>query len=196
MRYFLLLMIAASFCWSGCAKQTSASSKDLKTFKKMFVGGTPATKEPVNQQGHIKYSYDSGESWGTSIDIWLSEHDFQGMNQFSFEIKSAASVNVGVYIAERGNALPTETFKVFADGSDGESYRFNGGKVIKADKEWKTHSMSLDMAKLGPNLYYGNQKGNKTMNLGGIESISFLVPGKQGKGLLEVRGMKFLKGSK
>ncbi len=190
--YFLVLPLLV-FCVSGCATVGQMPAKAVDKDLKFFVGGTAPLRETVIKDGQIEFAFDTGTSWGTSLDIGLADQDLVGYGSFTFELKAAETVDVGVFIAERGVALPTADFKVFKDGSDGESFIFtkeDGAQRLRTTNQWVRYDLPL--SRRVPNLDYGNQKGNHHMDLGGIESVSFLIGGKQGKGLLEIRGLKFL----
>lgn len=150
----------------------------------------------LNSSGQVEYKFDSGNLWGCT-NFFPSNvgplaqakyADLRGYNAIQFRAKAPDKLLFQVHLSEAGSGDPNSKVFKGVDGSDGESYIF---PQLTGTGRWKTYKIELADGML--RLDWGNQHGNRVLDLQAIESFDFVIPGKQGKGQFFLMDLEFLK---
>ncbi len=137
----------------------------------------------------IAADYDSGSGWGCGFSFApaldaaaMAEYaDLSAFEGIEIVVKAKAGLRVAVFITEQGGDDPGKGEYRGAEGSDGES--FDTEPFALQGKETR---VKLPFELFGLRTSYGNQAGNRRIDLKAIRSIDIYVPGAQGKGKLEL----------
>jgi hypothetical protein len=140
--------------------------------------------------GPLEADYVSGGGWGCGLSCYcnippmVSEQvvDLSGYNLMTFEVFAPLGLNFQVFLTESGAKDLTQA----TNGADGESYCF---PAITGTGHWQTYTIHFE--DLERRTSYGNQKGNQILDLQGLSTVDFFIPGGQGSGRLILRNLQF-----
>jgi hypothetical protein len=130
------------------------------------------------------------DGWGEGLYIPKSTDNVPvnatGATKIVWKMRMPVGVKVTMSVNETGCAPKENAFTVSPEGADGE--RFNGA-------EWQgtgqTKSYTANLADLKLNEGYGNQAGNKRLDLKGIDSVEIFIPGVAVAGEIEIASITF-----
>ena len=127
--------------------------------------------------------YSSGYGWGCGVTIFSLSHniagyyDASGYKGIKFRMSLPPKVRFFVYLNESGVKEPWQKSYPGANGADGESYSsdeaYGTGKV-------EDYYFDFDTFNIRP--VWGNQTGNKTVDLQAINDFEISIPGRQNTG--------------
>lgn len=140
--------------------------------------------------GYITVDFDSGVGWGCGISCspnvppFVSNGvvDLTGFNFFQFEAFAPLGLNFDVFLTESGASDLTQS----VNGADGESYSF---PPMIGTGHWQTYKINL--ADLELRKEFGNQAGNHVLDLQGLSTVDFSIPGHQGTGRVIFKNIQF-----
>ncbi len=140
--------------------------------------------------GPLAMDYDSGGGWGCGISCYpnvpplLDKQavDLTGYNLLVFEAFAPMGLTFEVFLTESGAKDLTQAM----NGADGESYSFPS---FTGTGHWQTYTVHFEDLEL--RTAFGNQKGNKILDLQGLSTVDFFIPGGQGSGRLILRNLQF-----
>src|SRR5579871_910639 len=112
--------------------------------------------------------------------------DLQGYNFLQFEALVPKGLTFFPRISESGSTSPNNTAFWGVNGADGESYYF---PTLTGDGGWKTYR--IDLSTLKRELSWGNQKGNRILDLQATSYISFFILPNQIAGQIQMKNMDF-----
>ncbi len=164
-----------------------ASDASVQTWGDKANGGTAQVDLST---GYITVDFDSGTGWGCGISCssnvppFVSNGvvDLTGYNFFQFEVFAPLGLNFEVFLSESGAADLTQS----VNGADGESYSF---PPMIGTGHWQTYKINL--ADLELRKEFGNQAGNHVLDLQGLSTIDFSIPGHQGTGRVIFKNIQF-----
>lgn len=184
------------------AGMTVASSRDyLKIDKTAHVDtwgdnamGGKATANTTT--GIITLDYETGTGWGCGASMPSNIPplvapgivDLRGYNFIDFKAFLPVGVTFSVYMSESGTAAPNMPASQYAgqNGADGESYSF---PAFTGTGKWEDYRVDLSELELRDS--WGNQKGNKILDMQAISDVQFYLPGNQGAGRMLVKDLVF-----
>jgi hypothetical protein len=128
--------------------------------------------------------YDSGTGWGFNA-VWIPPQNTSIVGAKSVRVRfdAAAGTKFHVIFFEQGDDHPPTSPTA---ETDGECWLTD---LITAPAGATT--LEFDMHELDLNLYHGNQKGNRRLNLDGLRGIGLYFPGNQGRGTVQLSSLIF-----
>jgi class 3 adenylate cyclase len=175
-------------------------------FRPLYVPSRPPTRIDANQnpgnqitamKKHypIFFHYDTGTS-GSGVTIYPNNPPFVADKYLDAEdcdtLEIFASAPSGfqfqVALNEAGVGSPGAASYPGVNGADGEQYR---SPMITGTGNWQNYQIKLADFTLSSN--WGNQSGNKVLNLTAIESAQFDFPPNQGPGNFNITSVVFTK---
>jgi len=137
----------------------------------------------------IAADYDSGSGWGCGFSFTpaldearMAEYvDLSSFEGIELVFKAKAGLRVSVFVTEHGADDPGKSEYRGAEGSDGESFETESFAL-----QGKETRVKLPFELFALRSSYGNQSGNRRIDLKAIRSIDVYAPGAQGKGKLEI----------
>ncbi len=141
------------------------------------------------QGGELTAEYDAGTGWGCGLTILPDMQnaaeagyaDISAYQRAEVTITAPAGLRFFMYLNEAGIDAPGKTTYAGRQGSDGETYLI--GEMLGRGSR-QVIRFSFD--ELGRNNGWGNQNGNRTIDLQAIMGIDVSIPGNQGKGKLTI----------
>ena len=112
--------------------------------------------------------------------------DLRGYNVLQFEAFLPKGLNIQVFLSESGNNDINSTDHTGVQGADGESYTFPS---LIGTGNWET--IRVNLADLERRTSWGNQQGNNILDLQGLASVDFSIPGSQGAGKMLIKNLQF-----
>ena len=150
-----------------------------------------------NREGGLSLDYDSGQAWGCGFKTGPGPSgrdeicaDMAGSSKIEFEVFGRPGLKYRVILSEGGIGPPDASAFPGCSGSDGEQYLLADPGVVRiCGAGWDRGSISLENAVPATN--WGNQMGNRILDLQGLRFVEFAIEGKQGKGTIKVRNVVF-----
>ncbi len=140
--------------------------------------------------GYLTVDFNSGTGWGCGLSCHSNippyagkdAVDLTGYNLIQFEAFAPLGLNFEVFLNESGAADLTQA----VNGADGESYAFPS---MTGTGHWQTYQINLGDLELRQ--VFGNQKGNHILDLQGLSTVDFFIPGNQGTGRIIFKNIQF-----
>ena len=146
------------------------------------------------KEGALVLSYDSGQGWGLGVALkpqgsLLKDGSANVLGATRLEVKlvAAKGQKFQLVISESGVGDPASANFNGVGGADGESW---GSATYTGTGQPQT--LSFDIAEAEARPYWGNQHGNKTIDLQAIKNLDITIAGAQGKGEMKVIRVRFL----
>lgn len=144
--------------------------------------------------GVIALEYETGTGWGCGASIPSNIPpfaapglvDLRGYNFLDFKAFVPKGVSFMIYMGESGTAAPGLAQYDGKLGADGESYAF---PPFTGTGKWEDYR--VDLSELELRSVWGNQHGNKILDLQALSDVEFYLPGKQGAGKILVKDLVF-----
>jgi hypothetical protein len=151
--------------------------------------------ERIKRGGLLVYHYDTGTA-GCGVTFYPVNEPFAGGKYAVVEgcdlVQLHASAPQGlpfqIAINEAGVGAPGALSYPGVNGADGEQYL---SPVITGSGRWQIYQIKLSDFTLSN--VWGNQNGNKTLDLKGVDSLELNLPGNQGKGDFSIMSIVFMK---
>jgi agarase len=149
---------------------------------KMAIQKTPA---------ELVIRYNSGYGWGCGLSIFSPTYqnsgyyDALGYAGIKIRMKAPASLRFFIYLNESGVGEPWKKDYPGANGADGESYSSD-----EAFGTGKTTDYYFDFNSFNLRPVWGNQAGNKIIDLQAINDIEIAIPGNQYSGVITVESIE------
>ena len=142
----------------------------------------------------LSVKYDTGNGWGCGMSIHPASAaankdgsaDLQGYTQLEFDMSLPKGANFYVFLNESGAGPAEQQEYKSVRGADGESFT---SPALKGNGERKKYM--LDLGKFKVRLEFGNQNGNKMIDLQAIKNIDLYIPSRGGAGHAEIYGITF-----
>ena len=168
-----------------------SSGAQLDTWGDSDNGGKAAAKA---DSGSVILDYETGTGWGCGVSAPPNLGpftapgvvDLRGYGFFNFKAFVPMGVTFMVYLDESGTAAPNQARYEGVNGADGESYQF---PAMTGTGRWEDYQ--VDLSELQHRDYWGNQKGNNTLDLQSLSEVSFYLSGGQGAGRMLVKDLEF-----
>jgi len=127
------------------------------------------------------------EGWGSGLTLWSSVDPFdaEGTTKIVVKMKATKGLRMVFSQDEKGCGPREATSFVGSNGADGE--RWDAVEVLGTGK---VKEYTFKLADLKAAAGYGNQNGNKVLDLKGLGGCQFYFP-VQGAGTMEVSSIKF-----
>lgn len=141
------------------------------------------TRAAGTRDGDVwKVPFDTGRGWGFNA-TWMppTGKPLVGARTLRLRAEMTPGTRFHVLLFERES--PQTKGKVAGDGE------FWMTEAVVGANGWI--DMHLDLSDMELNLYVGNQKGNRRIDLEDIMQVGFYVPGAQGQGTLRVSNLTF-----
>ena len=132
--------------------------------------------------------YESPGGWGLHGDLPLEQLDLNGAQEVEVELAAPAGTQLQILLHETGDGPPGRDVYDGKRGADGESYELPQFSATTSRRE----KVRFRLADAERRVYWGNQRGNMTLDTQGLRAMSFLVRGGQGKGQLQIYRIRFL----
>ena len=132
-------------------------------------------------------SYESPGGWGLHGDLPLEQQNLDGAQKVEVELEAPAGTQLQILLQETGDGPPGQSVYDGKHGADGESFELpqflaTGGRQVARFR----------LAEAERRVYWGNQRGNMTVDTQGLRAMSFLIRGGQGSGQLRIYRIRFL----
>lgn len=114
--------------------------------------------------------------------------DLRGYRYLCFDAKLERDKTFAINMSEYKPSPNNLQKYMGVNGSDAEAFIF---EVKRGTGDWE--SCRIDMTDLDLRAPWGNQKGNRIFDLQSIASLEFQIGGRQGKGVMELRRVRFEK---
>jgi hypothetical protein len=149
-----------------------------------------AKAAPAVRDGSVWAEYDCGtdKGWGSGFTVLLGGErgeepvDLSAFQGIELEISASAGLRLEVFLGEEGMDEAGKGEYRGLRGSDGES--FSSG-ALALSEGLSTIRVPFDSLALRSS--YGNQKGNRCVDLAAIKAIELYLPGGQGSGTIGLR---------
>ncbi len=156
---------------------------------------TGGQMEADTSSGDLALNFKSGTGWGCGLScppnvmplLEKNVVDLTGYNFLQFKAFVPKDVKFVVYIAESGDKDKSSPDFTGVNGADGECYFFPG---YTGTGKWETYKINLEDLELRTE--WGNQHGNRILDMQAIAHVDFYIPGLQGGGKILVKDMEFL----
>jgi hypothetical protein len=162
------------------AEGTLATPVELLSEAQPFIamdrnGNAQGSAQRDGAQWRIEY--DSGTGWGLTT-AWIvpPEKPLTGARRVKVIATGAPGTKVAVNLAEFGH----DKQPVPNDVADGETW------VLREQILTDGKPLVFELGEAEVNPYYGNQKGNRRLDLAGLATVAVHIPGKQGAGSLTI----------
>jgi hypothetical protein len=143
-----------------------------------------------DKDGSWSQPFDSGSAWGAVIGVGapkgLEVFDLSGCRKVELDLKLPAGTRYMVRLIESGAATPESASFKGVKGADGECWTF---EPRRASGEWEKAVFLF--SELLPVVFWGNQQGGQRLDAQAVTSLSIQIPGKQGAGKFQLRGIRF-----
>lgn len=131
----------------------------------------------------------TGSGWGCGITFSPSYHaknsdgsiDASGARQIAARIRAPAGATLRFGLIESGADWPNARRYNGVNGADGEGFRHEG---ISTAEGWQTYTVPLSEFRLLGG--YGNQAGNRIIDVQALRGVEILFPGGQADTVIEV----------
>ena len=141
----------------------------------------------------VEFCFDSGTGWGCGGNFRCNvvplgkngDADLRGYNVVKFRLKAPKDLAFVLHMTESGSAKGSPATYHGEDGADGESFV---SPPLTGAGQWKDYD--VDLADMTRRPEWGNQAGNRILDLQAIESMDFAVGGGQGKAVLAVKSVE------
>ncbi len=163
---------------------------DAKSMRNIFTipwGDTENNGKMTIQKrfGSLLLWFFTGYGWGCGASIFPPTHESAGYYNalgykgIKFRMSIPNKMRIFIYLNESGVGPPWQKSYPGANGADGESY--------SSDEAYGTGKMEdyyyyFDSFNIRP--VWGNQSGNKTIDLQAINDLEIAIPGRQGAGTI------------
>ena len=181
---------------------TQPPAESLTVFKPDAKGknfsavGTLFSSLTVDTVGHLNGSFETGNWYGTELVLLPGglplkkdgSCDLRGYDALRLRLRLDQGMRWALALAESGVASPNSASHDGLDGADGEQYVF---PFQTASGAWE--DVTIHFSDLQPKLWWGNQAGNRVLDLQSVNSINILLPQKQGKGHLSIERVEAIR---
>ncbi len=144
--------------------------------------------------GVLSASFDSGQQWGLGIGLAptgerLSDGsaDVLGASSLEADLMITAGKKFQLFINESGVGDPGSTSFAGVGGADGEGW--NSPTYVGTGQR---QTVRFDLAQAELRGSWGDQHGNKTVDLQAIKSLDLAIAGNQGSGELKLYRVRFM----
>jgi len=145
--------------------------------------------------GGLNLIFDTGNGWGCVVDLMPTlpklksdgSADVLGAKVLTLTAEIPENIGFTIQIKESGAGELGEQYYVGIDGADGETFI---SLEARGSGKMKDYIFPLSLFQLCGS--HGNQRGNCTIDLQSIKSVSLYLPGEQGKGKIKINRVKFL----
>lgn len=149
-------------------------------------GGRAAAREAA---GKLLVDYETGSGWGAGFSLVPTggslrlggSADLSGARGFELRLVAPKGLRFSIYLAESGASAPASPSFSGEAGADGECF---ATETFEGTGRVETYRVALGDFFL--RLSYGNQAGNRTIDLQALRGLEIYLPGGQGKGTLEL----------
>lgn len=156
----------------------SASKTTRTTWGDNEHGSVIAASNTVN--GTLRVSAKMGSGWGCGVTFYPdsaaknSDHSINasGAKQVVVRVNAPAGAKLRLGLLESGADIAGDYSYVGVEGADGEAFRHGG---ITTTEGRQTYTIPLSEMKLLGG--YGNQKGNRTIDVQAMKAVEILIPG-------------------
>jgi len=143
----------------------------------------------------LNLNFDTGIGWGCIVDLMpaLSQLksdgsiDILGANSLILNANVSENIGFTIQIKESGSGELGEQYYVGVDGADGETFNSLEARGNGVTKEY---IFPLSLFQLCDS--HGNQRGNCTIDLQSVKSVTLHLPGDQGKGKIKINCVEFI----
>jgi hypothetical protein len=162
--------------------------------------GYGGSSRATQSHGQLTLQVETGSGWGGGLSLVPNSTqllpDAQAINLVGFDVieifaKATRDLRFWVYLTESGAGPPHAQQQVGLAGADGESYTL---PMLIGRGTWTVYRLSL--SEIEPRTNWGNQRGNRVLDLQAIASIDLHIGGAQGAGELEIRQINFIRNSR
>ena len=153
-----------------------------------------ATVKTSMEKGVLKVDYDSGTGWGLGVSLKPQgallrdgSADVLGASVLQVELSATQGQKFQLVLSESGVGDPASAAFAGFGGADGESWAspyYTG--------TGKPQVLRFVIAEAEARPYWGNQHGNKTIDLQAVGNLDIAIGGAQGKGSLQVTRVSFI----
>jgi hypothetical protein len=155
--------------------------------------GASSTVKVKNESIHWRYN---SAGWGCGISIPcnvppLSDSatiDLRGYRYLCFDAKLDKGKTFAIYLNEYKSAANNLENYSGVNGSDAEAFIFG---IRNGTGKWSPYR--IDMTDLDLRTLWGNQKGNRILDLQSTSLLEFQVAGGKKKGMMEIKRVRFEK---
>ncbi len=154
--------------------------------------GNGARADIQKNKNALVIQYNTGNGWGCGISLFppdyqkIGYYDASGFKGIKIKMSLPAKLKFFLYMNESGVDQAWKKNYPGANGADGESYSadesFGNGKIIY-------YNYNFEDFNIRP--IYGNQTGNKTIDLQAINDMEIALPGNQGAGTITINSIEF-----
>ncbi len=156
-------------------------------------GGSPGNQIDRAANGTLTFHYDTGTA-GSGVTIYPNRGPFVGdkyvdagtCDMVRFLVWAPSGLQFQFSVNEAGVGAPGSPSYPGVNGSDGEQYR---SPTQSGTGGWRMYDLKL--SDFSPSTVWGNQSGNKVLDLKGIESVEMDLIGNQGTGDIRIRNILF-----
>jgi hypothetical protein len=181
---------------AGTKISPSKSYLKIDSATKAIPWGDDAHESKISidpSSGVLSVDYQSGKGWGCGFScpsnleplVAPGVSDWRGYNFFQFKAFVPKSLTFMVYLSESGCAAPGAEHPG-VNGADGETYSFPS---FTGMGKWETYL--IELGELECRTAWGNQNGNKILDLQGFGNVEFYLPANQGTGRMLVKDLEF-----
>ncbi len=199
----LLAALAGMFCYYFPPKH--AVFKTRYGFNSFFMSrqtdqnivicskpGNELTRDAKN--GLLNYHYYTSDADGSGVTFYPINGPFaadkyaivEGCDMVQLHAMAPAGLRFQVSINEAGVGAPGAASYPGVSGTDGEQYQ---SPVMKGWGKWKIYQIKL--SEFSPSPVWGNQNGNKVLDLNAIDSLELDLPPNQGAGDFKIMSIVF-----
>lgn len=152
-----------------------------------------ASAKAVLDQGELRFDYDSGKAWGCGLGLKAAgsnsdgSADLLGSTGVQLRLRAPKGLRFQVFISESGCGDPALDAHPGVAGADGESY---SSPVFVGSGEAQTIAVPWDQLELRQ--YWGEQRGNRTVDVQAITAVDLSLGGGQGAGSLWIESVDVL----
>ena len=163
----------------------------------VFKDGERGASGTVNAKGEsIVWQYNSGTGWGSGISLRCNVAplgdsatvDLRGYRYLCFDAKLDSARSVTIHMNEYKAAANNLQKYDGVNGSDAEAFFLESQK---GTGNWASYRIDMTEPDLRAN--WGNQNGNRILDLQSISAIDFQIGGNQGNGVMEIKRVRFEK---
>jgi class 3 adenylate cyclase len=202
--FFVILTALAGVFWYYFApKNTDFKSK--YGFNSFFMAGEPdahivpsskpgneLTRDPKN--GRLHFRYYTSDTDGSGVTFYPVNGPFaadkyaivEGCDMVQLHAAAPPGLRFQVSINESGVGPLGQSSYPGVNGADGEQYQ---SPVIIGCGKWKFYQIKL--SEFSPSTFWGNQNGNKVLDLQAIDSLELDIPANQGEGSVHILSISF-----